>query len=172
MKKVLSVCVGLLLLGCLPVMAFVKGDVELSPHFQYTSSDNLDSTSLILEGGYHLDEKHQISGLIEYEKSEYAKTFEITGGFIGIGYDYNIIDKSDKHIPFIGGGLKLPNSDYKDIISRILYIHGGFKSFLSEKVAVRTSLDIEKITAEEPFDDDTSISLRLGIIIFFNIAQE
>lgn len=168
MKKILSVLVGLVVLGAVPLSAFEKGDIELSPVLRISTADNLKTTDVWIEAGYHLEGNHQISASYEYRKEEFGQ-LDITGGFLGIGYDYNLMDKKkNNHLPFIGVGIKLPQSDFKDIYDRVLYIHGGFKSFLVEdKLAVRTSLDIEKYTGKGPVSDDTSIALRLGLIFFF-----
>ncbi|MFH1380313.1 MAG: hypothetical protein ABII23_08555 [bacterium] len=168
MRKAVALVLGcVLMLGSMQVYAFEKGMNELAPTFSFVNADDADTMSLGLAYGYFFTSNHEGKLILDYSKTEVGLS-DISGGYLGLGYEYNFIDVSMDHLPFLGGGINFPLSDYGDLYDRILFIQGGFKSFfVPEKAAFRSSLSIERFFGSDNIDDSTAMALRFGLVIFF-----
>jgi len=141
---------------------FQAGTKELGFSFDFSSAKDLKTTNLNVDLGYHFTPDHQGSLLLQHSKLN-----DVKGGFLGFGYDYNILDYKKDIIPYLGGGFKIPMSDYKDIYDNVLFIHGGMKFFITQRTMIRVSLDLERYAGADNFDDSTAIALRAGYIVTF-----
>lgn len=167
MKKSILAAAAVVALGvAVNAQDLQKCTKELGFGFEFISADDLKSTNLNIDYGYHFTAEHQGSALLEYSKLEINDS-DSTGGFLGMVYDYNFVDFKDGVVPYLGGGLKIPLSDYKDIYDNVLFAHGGFKFFITKRTAIRLSLDIERYAGADDVDDSTALSLRAGYIVTF-----
>lgn len=168
MKKFLAAFVLPLAFVCSTAFAaqFKKGDKELGFGLEFTSGKDLKNTDFSVDFGYHFTPENQGTVLIDYKKLEVAG-LSATGGFFGFAYDRNLLGIKKDLVPHFGGGFKIPLSDYKDVYSNVMFIHGGAKYFFTSSVLIRMSLAIERYKGANNFDDSTSVALRAGYVIKF-----
>ncbi|MBD3271417.1 MAG: hypothetical protein GF384_02620 [Elusimicrobia bacterium] len=169
MKRLLAVGCAVLVFSHASAFALTKGDLELGPSFAFVNADDFEQLKIGLDAGLYLGGPHQLNLLIDYQNIEILGV-ESDGEFAGLGYEYNFDPINKAQVPFVGGSLTFGIGDVGDLYKQVLAVNGGFKSLVSDRAAIKSELSIERYFGEDNIDDATSLSLRVGLIVFFTLS--